>query len=180
MPIKTEPAYALFEMVGSTSQAVTKLQCKIDKYLALPVGWHYGEGVPLHQSIGQGVQDLAHYAALFGLEADAFPLLSGGCSVAFYSNDDRMEIVIDPTAKTIVSWEHGKGFNFTEEQPSVLQTLEDAKSCLLKFSGRSWFSSDFFTPFNSILARNDSQAEPFATPVAEESQLSISFAPPQS
>jgi hypothetical protein len=174
---QTQPAYALFEIVGSTSQAVMHVQRKIEKYRALQIGWHYGEGVPLQESIIQDIQNLTHYAALFGLDADAFPLITGGCSVAFYSNDDRMEITINPTAQPVVSWEHGKGFNFTEEQPSVLQTLEDAKSCLLKFSGRSWFSSGFFTPSSSILAKSDSLAEPSATPPEAESQLSITFAP---
>jgi hypothetical protein len=174
MPDQTIAPYALFEMVGSTSQAVIDLQRKIDEYVALPVGWHYGEGVPMDQTIIDGIRDLGYYAALFGLKADAFPLLSGGCSVAFYSGDDRMEILIDPVGPPTMVWEHGKGFDFTEEPPFALETMENAKSCLLRFSGRSWFSSGFFTPSSSILGRNDSPAALFATPAApEESQLSM-------
>jgi hypothetical protein len=174
MSKETITAYALFEVAGSTSQAVTELQRKIEEYLSLPTGWHYGEGVPMDPSIKESIKDLGYYAALFGLDADAFPLLSGGCSVAFYSADDRMEIIVDPSSPPIVRWEHGKGFQFTEEELLALPTLENAKSCLLKFSGRSWFSSGFFTPSNSILVKNASQAEPFAIPAqGEESQLSI-------
>lgn len=174
MSNETMTPYALFEEAGSTSQAVVELERKIEQYLSLPIGWHYGEGVPMDPSIKENVTDLGYYAALFGLEADAFPLLSGGCSVAFYSGDDRMEIMVDPFTAPVISWEHGKGFTFTEEEQFGLQTLENAKSCLLKFSGRSWFSSGFFTPYSSTPAKNDSPAEPFAAQAeVVGSQLSI-------
>ena len=89
------------------------LTSKVRKFAELPNGFSYGDGVPVTQEAIDFAEELILLASDLKLEADAFPNLDGGCAVAFYNGDAKVEVSIGPDGGNVaLSAEHGIGFEF--------------------------------------------------------------------
>ncbi len=127
------------------------------------------------------------------LNSDVFPNLDGGCAVAFYNGEGRVEVSIGPDGAGVdLRVEHGIGFAFDEVIPptgdagplDVLQHLVLLKMFdkeIWKLSASSTFASstdkasDFVTFYLGILQK--SQAPRLLQTEKGGSQSSISLVP---
>ena len=86
---------------------------KLHKMAELPVGFSHGEGVPVRLEAINHAEELILLASDLKLEADVFPNLDGGCAVAFYNGEARLEVSVSPDGNKLdLSAEHGIGFQF--------------------------------------------------------------------
>jgi hypothetical protein len=100
-----------------------RLLRKLQKMTELPIGWSYGEGVPVSTQAISFAEKLVFLASMYELKSDVFPNLDGGCAVAVYAGSDRVEASINPEDCTIrLSAEHGIGFEYNV----VIQPVENA------------------------------------------------------
>jgi len=72
-----------------------RMAAKLDQMSALPEGWHFGDGVPITRAAITEAQTLAMLAHAMGLATDAFPAIDGGCSIAIYNGENRLELIFD-------------------------------------------------------------------------------------
>jgi hypothetical protein len=101
-------------------------------------GWSYGEGVPItHVSIA-AAEGFILIASYLELRADVFPNLDGGCAVAFYRAEERLEVSISPNGRTFgLKAECGVGFEFEETESIENATLKQIGDCLGQLTVRN-------------------------------------------
>ncbi len=99
------------EFESQREQLVEKLR----QMLKLPMGWSHGEGLPVSEAAVTASEEFVLLAANMDLSADVFPNLDGGCAVAFYKGDDRVEVSVNSEGKRLgLRVERGIGFQFED------------------------------------------------------------------
>jgi hypothetical protein len=83
----------------------------------LPVGWSHGEGIPVDRSAIALGEIFVYVGTVLELEVDVFPNLDGGCAVAFYREDVRLEVSINSTGNYDLRIERGLGPYFDDVIP---------------------------------------------------------------
>ena len=115
-----------YQLLLTTSRAENKrrsLLQKVNELALLPAGFSHGEGVPIQdRSIAQA-EEFIWLAAQLELDADVFPNLDGGCAVAFYRGEERVEVSISANGDRFeLRVERGIGFQYED----VIEPLENA------------------------------------------------------
>lgn len=96
------------------------LTTKVRKMAELPVGFSHGDGIPVTNEAINSAEDLILLASDLELDADVFPNLDGGCAVAFYKGEARVEASISADGtKLDLRAEHGIGFQFEDVIPQA-------------------------------------------------------------
>ena len=95
-----------------------RLAQKVSRMAALPVGWSCGEGIPVLESAILCAEEFISWGVILDLSVDVFPNPDGGCAVAFYKEEDSVEVSIDPAGVHFtLRVERGVGFKFTDVIP---------------------------------------------------------------
>lgn len=122
---------------------------KAREFIALPAGWHFGEGVPPSQArISQAIHFL-EFAEQYDISrANAFPGVRGQVEVTFYDANRMLEITIEADDTiTIAEDRDREQIYFAENRSRV-----DAYRKLEEFSQDIWPSSDLF--IGNTMTRN--------------------------
>jgi hypothetical protein len=92
-----------------------RLTKKLRRFSELPAGWDYKDGLPGSQAAITSAAEFVLLAASMNLEADVFPNSDGGCAIAFYKGENRVEVSIDPDGRRLsLRVERGIGFRFED------------------------------------------------------------------
>lgn len=130
--------YSVLETTSNLEESRKRLTKKLRRFSELPMNWSHGEGVPVTPSAISEAELLIVVASDLGLQADVFPNLDGGCAVAVYRGDERLEISVNPDCLYEVKIERGIGMNFdtiyVDKKPSRL----DAIKALIGFRNHVW------------------------------------------
>jgi|AMWB02.1.fsa_nt_gi hypothetical protein len=104
---------------------------KIDQFLELHAGWHFGEGVPPKKELVEKAKVFNSHGKRLGLRTDAFPGIDGGIIITFYALDHCVELRLNGDGSIDLSHEVGIGFEFDEieylENANVQQILAELK-----------------------------------------------------
>lgn len=117
------PFGSTFAILNTTASdeneaARRRLTRKLKQLGDLEEGWSYGEGVPVSPLAIAAAEEFLFLAARLGLQADVFPNLDGGCAVAFYRENDCVEVSIHPDGRTVgIRAERGIGAEFDDIVP---------------------------------------------------------------
>ena len=116
--------FAILTTTARGESARRSLATKLRQMAELPHGWNYGDGIPVSRvAIAVGERFLL-LAARLGLKADVFPSPDGGCAVAFYSGEDRVEVSIGGDGSGLeLRVERGIGNHFED----VIPPMENAQ-----------------------------------------------------
>src|SRR5258708_2779248 len=92
---------------------------KVRRFLELPVGWHFGDGVPPSQErINQAIKFL-WFGSDFGIErANGLPGVRGQIEVTFHSADRMLEIAIEADDSITIAEDRGSEQIYFEEDCS--------------------------------------------------------------
>jgi len=127
---------------------------KIRGFARLPLGWHYGTGVPATgQAVRKALEALGMGAVLV-LDSDAFPGEDGGIAVAFYHGDRSVEVVIDPDGVATIHVEQGMGFGFQDIETVPHASMPDVFKRLLSLAESPVWRSSGFSTLSSLTARS--------------------------
>lgn len=85
---------------------------KINHFLELKSGWHFGEGITPTETIAGKAKEFNLLGRRFGLRTDAFPGIDGSIAVTFYAGEHCLEVTINPDGSIDLSHEKGMGFEF--------------------------------------------------------------------
>lgn len=131
---------------------------KIDSFLKLEKGWHYGEGdVPSKKTV-ESAKNLAEQAIWSSFDTNAFPGIDGEILVTVYSKDYCLEFTVESDGKIIFVYEfndqeieYSEGLNFREAQ----KKLDDF--CERIYNKKEWNTSGLSTspimiPEESVLS----------------------------
>jgi hypothetical protein len=144
---------------------------KVREFEALPLGWHFGDGVPPSREGLKSAQILLTRAeGLDFRDADAFPGADGEIQIAIYRADDDYEFTIERNGT--ITFAHDKNGKEIAYQPGLL--LEEAVETLVQLSDRTWLSLDFSTTNTMIRIEDDFVVLLSGTPATGRAyQLSI-------
>ena len=110
-----------YEILSTTSGQERKrkiLTKKVRMMASLPPGFSHGEGVPVREEAIARAEEFILLASQLELDADVFPNMEGGCAVAFYKGEGRVEVSIGPDGnKFDLRFEHGIGFQLDDVVP---------------------------------------------------------------
>ena len=125
---------------------------KINKFLALDEGWHYGEGVPISKTIIQRAIQLNREAIRRAFyETDAFPGVNGEIMFTIYYGKHYLEFIIEPDKSVTASHE------LEDEEISYQEGLsfQEAKSKIEEFRKELWRESESSTEHIMIEKKED-------------------------
>ena len=109
----------LFTMSGNEAKR-RMLTKKVRAMASLPIGFSHGEGIPVSKSAISTAEELIVLASELELDADVFPNMDGGCAVAVYKKEERVEVSISRDGnKFDCRIEHGIGFQFDDVVPPM-------------------------------------------------------------
>lgn len=144
---------SIFNVLATTSHSEDmrrRLTAKLHRMTTLRKGWSHGEGLPVSWNAVLLAEGFVRRAAYVDVVADVFPNLDGGCAVAFYRGEVRVEVSISPSEQMDLRIEQGIGLNFKnviEPRENVKQ--EEVDACIVwliqddqwKLSGSSTYAS---------------------------------------
>ncbi len=120
-------------------QAIAK---KIDGFAALPVGWHFGDGIGAVAAAMQSAHAVNSLLADYGARnIEAFPCTDGGILIHGYGSRDILEIQCDPDGGVHLS--HEREGDFVEDREAV--SIGGVESYLGDLAWLSISSFEFFT-----------------------------------
>ncbi len=91
IPLREQPTWA-------TGYLTTEK--KLNEFLSLPVGWHYGQGGPISHRLVDLAKQIVYRAFLLGFSStDAFPGVDGGILITVYERDHTLEIRLYKSSK---------------------------------------------------------------------------------
>ncbi|MCP4683059.1 MAG: hypothetical protein GY864_12055 [Desulfobacterales bacterium] len=129
----------------ATPQHVTKK--KIQSFKELKSGWHYGEAVPLEQSILDKAISLNREAIrLAFFETDAFPGLNGEVMFTIYYEGHYLEFTFEPDGS--VTFYHEEADKEISYQQGL--SFQDAKTKIKEFRKETWKASASLTESTMI------------------------------
>ena len=96
---------------------------KLKDMLALSQGWSFGEGEPVTLQSIEVAERFVLIASQLSLTADVFPDLDGGCAVAFYQGEERVEVAISADGLRLsLRAERGIGNDYED----IIEPIENA------------------------------------------------------
>jgi hypothetical protein len=108
---------------------------KIDRFRSLPVGWHYGRGGPISDSVISLTQELHRFLLQIGLtKTDAFAGADGEALLTAYHEQHYVAIVVEPTGEISVAHEVAG----TDVASAEDLDLKEAKGHLLAIARDIW------------------------------------------
>ncbi len=114
-----------------------KTQGKIRQFIKLPIGWHFGEGVPPNEKTEQSALNMADRMALSGFRTDAFPGIDGEIMVTGYHNENYIEFTFEADGTvTFIREEGDEEIEYAENL-----TVREAKEHLKTFRDEIWKKS---------------------------------------
>ncbi len=149
-------------------------QSKLEGFSQLPVGWNFGRGGPISQSVlAQGAR-LLSLGVGHGLSADVFPGSDDEVSVVFYLGDESFAITADSTTSHEYSLERGKGFKFVRIDHEENAPFERVRDALMKWVyGTQWNSLVSSTIVSLTTHSSDPGILPLNLPPTATQQLRI-------
>lgn len=137
--------------------AETDTDVKLLKFRRLPVGWNYGQGVPIRDNVYATSIDLLHYINVLGLsKTDAFPGTDGDVCLTAYRYSHYLEVVVEVDLSISVSYELEDNEVFSREGLSIVE----AKKAVREGIDSIWGSSDLSTLATMIEPRTVSTTWP--------------------
>lgn len=136
---------------GPPLPALPKTVEKIASFRHLRLGWHYGEGGPIDESVIYAAAGFFWQFFLRGFnDADAFPGAHGEVMVTAYEGDHYVEVIAETDGSVSVAYE------FKDEEMCVSERISPAEATkvLTELVGIIWSTSDFCTLINSIPTYN--------------------------
>lgn len=129
-----------------------RLRGKLRRMAEYSDGWSHGEGERISPNAVKSAESLVLWAEWFGLAADVFPNLDGGCAVAFYNADERLEVSIDSSGTTLnMRVERGVGFEYEDIATPTDVTSDELREQLLRLRNlKIWKLSELSTSVSSI------------------------------
>src|SRR5437660_1400810 len=109
--------YAIFAVMSDQdSPEPTRFVQKLRRMRELQAGWSHGAGVPVTDAAIRTGERFVALAFQLQLKVDVFPDPDGGCAVAFYSAENRVEVMVPPTGAEPFGLrvERGIGFQFED------------------------------------------------------------------
>jgi len=108
----------------SKKSQINTTEKKITSFKDLPVGWHYGSGVPPSDKALTLASRLNSCAGIMGFEAtDAFPSIDGEIMLTVYDGDIYLEFFIEVDGSINYIREQGDKEVDSEEKISLLQAI---------------------------------------------------------
>lgn len=151
-------------------EQTSRLMGKLRRMADYPAGWSHGEGERISLDAIQTAKSLVLWAELLDLAADVFPNLDGGCAVAFYNVDERLEVNVDSSgAKLNLHVERGIGFDYEViTAPTDDVTRDELIEQLLRLRNlKIWKLSEFSTFASSIGVHGVSEMSSTRTPLGQ-------------
>lgn len=114
---------------------------KVNEFQQLPIGWHFGEGVPPPpERVRQAVNFLL-FASVLGLErSNAFPGIRGQVEITFYKADRVLEITLESDDSITIAEDSDNNQIALEENRSRLDVFRKIN----EFEQSEWLFSDPF------------------------------------
>jgi hypothetical protein len=120
---------------------------KILSFEDLPIGWHYGEGGPITESVIGTALDIYWRLSSFGFEdTDAFPGTYGEIMVTAYRGHHYIELIVETDGTVSVCYERGGEDVYSEEHLEFGRALDMLK----KISEEIWAEEIWSTSDSSI------------------------------
>src|SRR5258708_5865109 len=131
---------------------------KISRFKSLKKGWHYGEGVLIHDQAVQEAISVHHELVLRGFyETNAFPGLDGEIQITVYEDSDYFSFEREPSGDWIISHEQ----NGTEIELLENQNLKQVSQYTNTLRSRLCSASAFYRGIiTGIETENDSMIWP--------------------
>jgi hypothetical protein len=107
----------------------------------LKPGWSFGEGLPVSPAAAALAELYLLLVSGRELRAEVFPNPDGGCAVAFYRGDERVELCIHADGLNVdMTVERGIGFDYEDSiEPVMSASLEEIMPQLVRLSrGERW------------------------------------------
>lgn len=143
--------------------AIFETRQKLEEFTKLPLGWSFGEGVPVTRKLVALANGVLDRAQDLGFQvADAFPGLSGEVQINLYQGEHYFEFILDaPDCVTFV-YEQG------DEEKEYLEgvTLFEALTVLERIAPVVCDFSEFSTDYDITIRPSDALPQShFAMPV---------------
>jgi hypothetical protein len=140
---------------------------KIDNFLYLEKGWHYGKGVSPSKETIAIAKKIAEQALSYIFDTDAFPGIEGEIMVTVYHKEHYLEFTIESDGEiTFVHEVNDEELVYKEGLK-----LQEAKIKLDDFCEKIWNISELSTESIMIPKRSDSKVWPLKILQMVESQL---------
>ena len=142
----------LVETRDDVQSAPGRLLRKLRRFADLLAGWSHGSGLPITSAAIAAAEELTLAAAQLQLRADVFPEPDGGCAVAFYRGERRVEARVHPDGQSFgLRAERGIGFQFENTiEPIENATRSQIYGTLIPLAiGETW-SFEYLTSDNLI------------------------------
>lgn len=142
---------------------------KIEGFTRLPLGWHYGEGVPASRLIAQrAVLFLSRPTMVLGsVQTDAFPGINGEIQVTIYHGPTYLELTIEPNGSiTFVREENDAETEYQQDLSS-----QEADERLSQFEREIWDSFGSSTTATTIRLSDVLKALPSKPPPQRETLI---------
>ena len=142
---------------------------KIDSFLELEKGWHYGEGIAFSKETVSMAKKFAEQAIWSVFDTDAFPGIDGEIMVTVYFEDHYLEFTIESSGEIEYVYE----FKDEEIDESENLNFREAEEKLDKFCENIWHTSGLSTESILITKESDSIGWPLKIQRAVESLSSF-------
>ncbi len=141
-----------------------RVRTKIESFANLEDGWDFGIGEAACPAVIELAVKLYKQGSRTCLEADAFPGTGGEIYIAFYKNEDTVEICVNLDLSLALSREHGTGAEFEELDYMEDLDLGAALDYLNRFSKEilcTW--SEPYIAISTTESANDLRVTPSRT-----------------
>lgn len=95
-----------------------------------PVGWDYGRGVVIEDTIVQKALHLYESTCCMGFKVKVFPRSDGGVTLSYSKGDNFLDIVINPNTTLSLIQEKGVGEDYEIVHEEEIANLDRAKTLL--------------------------------------------------
>jgi hypothetical protein len=147
-----QPSYIVSDVLPATIK-------KINSFVSLPVGWHYGSGTAPSAGTIKVATSMHNFFVQVGLTAtDAFPGINGEIMVTAYKENYYVECLIEANGNySVIGEENKKEFAevYNVNESKALDTLVNVVGTICNTSG-------FYTHGIMTLDETNSKALPFA------------------
>lgn len=140
---------------------------KIDSFLKLDQGWHFGKGVPASEKVADIATKLINMASMSVFDTDAFPGIDGEIMVTIYHKEHYIEFTVEVDGSITYAYQFGDEDELLEEG----LTFNEAKMKLDQFSEKIWNLHESCIVVIGTQKKRTSRASHSETPPQVESPL---------
>jgi len=145
--------------VVSQNDRISQTAQKIENFRQLPVGWHFGSGVPPTGDTIQKAIALNRVAAQVGFtKTNAFPGVDGEIQITLYDDSVYLEFTIESDGTITFVYEHDNKEILYKEKLS----LDEAVRKIQELRGATWVSSELFIDSITTPIKGGSQVLPLS------------------